>query len=109
MQTILILLLTTTFSTENLDLQLGKKIYQKRCKVCHGIQGKTNPYASKVLDPPPRNFTSKQSKTELTEKRMIFSATNGRPGTAMMPWKNILSPSEIRAVVNYIRRHLMRL
>jgi mono/diheme cytochrome c family protein len=40
---------------------------------------------------------------------MIRSATEGRPGTAMMPWKNILSKEEIQAVVDYIRRDIMRL
>ena len=109
MTTILIWLITTTFSVSDLDLQLGKKVYTQRCKVCHGSQGNTNPFAAQVLDPPPRNFTSKQSKVELTEKRMIHSATYGRPGTAMMPWENTLSPMEIRAVIHYIRKRLMGL
>ncbi len=38
---------------------------------------------------------------------MIRSATEGRPGTAMMPWKSVLTPADIRAVVHYIRQELM--
>ena len=102
-------LLVTTLSSSDDDLQLGKEIYTQHCKVCHGVQGTTNPFAAQVLNPPPRNFTSQQSKTELTEERMINSATHGRPGTAMMPWKNILSNREIRAVIYYIRKQLMGL
>tara|TARA_B100000686_G_C16800620_1_gene985708 strand:- start:1834 stop:2172 length:339 start_codon:yes stop_codon:yes gene_type:complete len=100
-------LLSGESSTPNEEL--GKKIYLKRCKVCHGAKGDTNPFAAKVLNPPPRNFTSEQSKKELTEERMVFSATNGRPGTAMMPWKGILSQDEIFAVIYYIRNELMNL
>tara|TARA_B100000686_G_scaffold285750_1_gene310106 strand:- start:66 stop:407 length:342 start_codon:yes stop_codon:yes gene_type:complete len=90
-------------------IELGRKIYIQRCKVCHGIKGNVNPFAAAVLGPPPRNFTSENSGKNLTEERMIRSATNGRPGTAMMPWKNILSPEEIHAVIYYIRKEIMKL
>ena len=101
--------LLNTNPSLNLNTKLGMKIYAKKCKVCHGIKGNADTFASQVLDPPPRDFTSKKSKSELTEERMIYSATNGRVGTAMMPWKNILSPEEIRAVIRYIRKILMEL
>jgi len=89
------------------DLEPGKRIYLKHCKVCHGIEGDGQSFAANVLNPPPKNFTSAESKKELTLKRMIASATHGRPKTAMMPWKDNLSEEEIRAVVNYIRKELM--
>ena len=89
------------------DLELGKRIYFKRCKVCHGEYGTTNPFAASALNPPPRDFTTKQSKKELTPERMIRSVTYGRPGTAMMPWKDNLSANEIQAVVFYVRRTFM--
>ncbi|NIQ04037.1 MAG: hypothetical protein GWM98_29785, partial [Nitrospinaceae bacterium] len=67
--------------------------------------GKT--FAANVLNPPPRDFTSAASQKKLTRERMIRSATEGRPGTAMMPWKSVLTPADIRAVVHYIRQELM--
>jgi mono/diheme cytochrome c family protein len=88
-------------------INLGKTIYQKRCKVCHGVQGNAKSFAANALHPPPRNFTSAKSKRELTRPRMISSVTEGRPGTAMMAWKNNLSAEEIQAVVDYIRHRLM--
>lgn len=91
------------------NLELGKKIYRDRCKVCHGEKGNTNLFAAEVLNPPPRNFTSSESLKDLTENRMIQSATEGRPGTAMMPWKGILKRHEIEAVIHYIRKTFMRL
>jgi len=100
-------LVTASHTTPHPDLELGKRIYLERCKVCHGIRGNGKSFAANVLNPPPKNFTSAQSKKQLTLKRMIDSATNGRPKTAMMPWKDNLSAGEIRAVVHYIRKELM--
>ena len=72
----------------------------------HGDKGDGKTFAANVLNPPPKNFTLEKSKKELTEKRMIESITEGRKGTAMMPWKSRLSQQEIQAVVNYIRKKL---
>ncbi len=88
-------------------MNLGKTIYQKRCKVCHGVQGNAKSFAANALHPPPRNFTSAKSKQELSRQRMIRSVAEGRSGTAMMAWKNNLSVREIQAVVDYIRHQWM--
>jgi mono/diheme cytochrome c family protein len=94
-------------SHATLDTNPGKHIYSSRCKVCHGEGGDGKSFASGVLNPPPRDFTSTRSKQELTAERMIQSAMNGRPGTAMMAWKDILTNEEIRAVVHFIRQEFM--
>jgi len=99
----------STFLTDDPNLDVGKKIYKERCKVCHGEKGNVNPFAASVLNPPPRNFTLEKSKQDLSKTRMIHSVTEGRTGTAMMPWKNILTPVEIQSVVGYIRKDLMNL
>ena len=90
-----------------MNLEIGRDIFFKHCKACHGNNGNGKTFAANVLNPPPKNFTSEKSKQELTEKRMIESVTEGRKGTAMMPWKSRLSQQEIKAVVNYIRKELM--
>ncbi len=100
-------LVTVSHNSLPPDLELGKKIYLKHCKVCHGTKGDGKSFAANALNPPPKNFTSPESKKELTQKRMLESASNGRPKTAMMPWKDNLSKEEIRAVVKYIRKELM--
>ena len=91
------------------DLELGRDIFYKHCKACHGNKGNGKTFAANVLNPPPKNFTSEESKKELTEERMIHSVTKGRKGTAMMPWESNLTEQEIRSVVNYIRKELMKL
>ena len=89
------------------NLETGRDIFYKHCKACHGDKGDGKTFASNVLNPPPKNFTAKKSKKELTEERMIQSVTKGRKGTAMMPWESRLTTEEIRAVVHYIRKKLM--
>ena len=91
------------------DPDIGRDIFFKHCKACHGIKGDGKTFAANVLNPPPKNFMSEKSKHELTEKRMIRSVSEGRKGTAMMPWKSRLTSAEIRAVVSYIRFDLMDL
>ena len=94
---------------EGTDLDIGRDIFFKHCKACHGSKGDGKTFAANVLNPPPKNFMSEKSKQELTEKRMIRSVSKGRKGTAMMPWKSRLTSTEIRAVVSYIRLDLMGL
>ncbi len=90
------------------DLETGRDIFYKHCKACHGDKGDGKTFAANVLNPTPKNFTHEESKKELTEKRMIESVTKGRKGTAMMPWESNLTREEIRAVVHYIRKELMK-
>ena len=93
----------------SLDSETGQDIFFKHCRACHGDKGDGKTFAANVLNPPPKNFTSENSKQELTENRMIQSVTEGRKDTAMMPWKSRLTQQEIHAVVLYIRKNLMQL
>jgi len=83
-------------------------IYTQNCAICHGDNGDGKTAAESGLRPPPRDFTTIEAALELTRERMINSVTNGRPGTGMMPHKDRLSPQQIVAVVDYIRKNFMR-
>ena len=101
-------LLSKAFANSS-DLEIGRDIFYKHCKACHGDKGNGKTFAANVLNPPPKNFTAENSKKELTEERMIHSVTKGRKGTAMMPWESNLTQTEIQAVVHYIRKELMKI
>ena len=103
----ILLLCNSQVFAETISLETVRDIFFKHCKACHGDKGDGKTFAANVLMPSPKNFTSEKSKQELTEKRMIKSVTDGRKGTAMMPWKSRLSQQEIKAVVSYIRKELM--
>ncbi|NOU01222.1 MAG: c-type cytochrome [Gallionella sp.] len=87
----------------------GKTIFHNYCSVCHGDKGDGQSRARNGLNPPPRNYTTPESAIELTRERMIKSVTQGRPGTAMIPWVTELSGEEIAGVVDYIRSTFMHL
>lgn len=68
--------------------ELGPKIYKQYCLVCHGPDGKLGLNGAKDLT------VSKYSEAE-----RIVQVTEGKG--AMTPFKNVLTPEEIKAVVAY--------
>lgn len=85
------------------NASLGERVYLNNCAVCHGDKGAGAMWTQASLNPPPRDFTSAQTRQELTRERMITSVTHGRPDTAMMSFRRRLSDQEIAAVVDYVR------
>lgn len=91
------------------ETRAGAYIFHNYCSVCHGDKGDGQTRARNGLVPPPRNYTTPEAAVELTRERMIYSVTNGRPGTAMIAWGHELSGKEIENVVDYIRANFMKL
>lgn len=87
----------------------GAKIFHSFCSVCHGDKGDGQSRARNSFLVPPRDYTTTKAAKELNRERMIHSVTNGRPGTAMIPWKTELTAAEIEGVVDYIRATFMQL
>jgi len=83
------------------DSSNGKPIYEKHCLVCHGPQGKGDGPTGLLVKPPAANFASEASKKK-TEGELRGAIENGRPGTAMGPWKGQLSPAELGDVLAYV-------
>ena len=86
-------------------LMKGRSLYAHNCVVCHGERGQGAPVTTGVV--PPRDFSSPQSRAELTRERMIQSVTHGRPNTSMAPFNARMPADDIAAVVDYIRAALM--
>ncbi len=68
--------------------ELGPKIYKQYCVVCHGPDGKLGLNGAKDL-----------TISKYTEAERIVQVTEGKG--AMTPFKNVLSPEEIKAVVAF--------
>jgi mono/diheme cytochrome c family protein len=83
------------------DPAKGKAIYEKHCMVCHGPQGKGDGPTGRLLKPPAADFTSAISKKK-SEADLLQTVENGRPGTAMVPWKTQLSQPELNDVIGYV-------
>jgi mono/diheme cytochrome c family protein len=70
-------------------------VYKAHCQVCHMVDG-NSPL-------PQMNFADGEWKHDPTPAKLAAVITNGVPGTAMLPFKAKLKPSEIRALAEYVR------
>ena len=91
------------------DATAGKSVYEKKCVLCHGSDGKGDGPGAATLDPKPRDFTrglykirttaSGQAPTDTDVFRII---TEGMIGTSMPAWK-ILPEKDRWSLVAYLK------
>lgn len=93
----------TTLSIEQLSLEIGRRIYEKECEICHGKDGRADTEAAKVLRPSPRNLADPIETARVDDGRMYSAIKLGRRGTGMAGWGELLSPAEIIDVMRYVR------
>jgi mono/diheme cytochrome c family protein len=80
----------------------GKLIFEQRCMICHGKEGRGDGAQAPYLSPRPGNLVS-ASVAAKTDQELLKVIANGRPRTAMRGWNDVLTEDEQRAVLNYIR------
>lgn len=68
----------------------GEELFNANCALCHGRKGDLGMNGAKDL-----------TVTRLTRAEMITMVSNGKG--AMMPYKNVLTPKQIEAVVDHVR------
>ena len=83
-------------------LERGKALYEQNCAVCHGVDGRADTAVGHLLNPPPRNFTDLIETGRLTTDRMYQAIKEGRRGTAMPSWDQVLTEMEIGDVIDYV-------
>ncbi|HXF92757.1 MAG TPA: cytochrome c [Nitrospiraceae bacterium] len=84
------------------DLNRGKAIYEQRCVVCHGPEGRGDGVQAPFLSPRPASLISAATSVK-TDQELLRIIANGKPRTAMPAWKDVLSEEEQRDVLRYIR------
>jgi mono/diheme cytochrome c family protein len=72
-------------------------LYQARCQACHMADGN-----SQIM--PNMSFADGVWKHGSTIKQVQATIANGVPGTAMVAWKEQLSPAEIAALARFVRK-----
>lgn len=87
----------SAYSLEN--VKLGKAIYSKNCKSCHGDPGKNNPL---TLVPMPVDIASEKMQTN-SEGAMFHKITNGKG--IMPPFGSTLSETDRWLLVNFIQNY----
>jgi mono/diheme cytochrome c family protein len=85
--------------TEASEYDQGKNLYENRCQMCHGVDGKGNGPAASAFSPRPANFTDPRfwQRKEIDQ----FITNTVENGHGMMP-PIALKPNEIKAVIDYI-------
>lgn len=71
----------------------GKEIFEDKCTLCHGSDGKLGMNGAKDL-----------SVTQMNHAGIVEMVTNGKNN--MAPYKDVLSPEQINAVASYIESDL---
>ena len=98
---------TTRISSPEL-LALGKRVYEKQCVACHGLDGRGEGEAAYLLYPKPRDFTAGKFALVSTWDRvpndedLYRTISRGMPGSAMPSWGH-LSDEERWGLVHYVK------
>ncbi|MDH4060343.1 MAG: c-type cytochrome [Aquincola sp.] len=95
---------TATHPSEDAH-ELGRRIYNFRCYFCHGYSGDAKTLAASYLQPPPRDFTRSST---LTRGQIAAALREGRPGTAMASFANVLAAGEMEAVAAFVEREFVQ-
>lgn len=84
------------------DPEVGYKLYTKYCTVCHGEEGEGDGVMTKMIKINPADHSNANEMDPLSNQDLVYSIVNGK--SQFMPaWEDILTPSEVEALVSYIR------
>ena len=88
----------------------GREIYMQRCFWCHGEEGRGDGPSAVGMFPRPRDLVAAEYKIRSTPhgelptgEDVLRTVSEGLPNTPMPGWKDILSPADLRSVVEYIQ------
>ncbi|MDP2341600.1 MAG: cytochrome c [Deltaproteobacteria bacterium] len=87
-------------------LEQGKKIYQTRCTMCHGLTGNSDTPVGKALKPPPQRFADALWQARVSDDEMTLAIREGGAAvkkSSVMPAHADLTPADVAAVVAYVR------
>ncbi|WP_181870040.1 c-type cytochrome [Halomonas sp. DQ26W] len=97
--TALTLLLALPAAGEGLDE--GQRLYDFYCYQCHAYSGTGETVAARTLDPPPRDLTGEWV-SSLSREQLVTAVRDGRPGTGMVPFGEVMGEAGVEAVVDYV-------
>ncbi len=80
----------------------GRVVYDRHCLLCHGPTGRGDGSAALGLSPRPASLVSAATSAK-SDKELLHIIAEGKPHTAMRPWKELLTEEERRDVLAYIR------
>ncbi len=96
-----LLFATASLSVQNAfadEYAQGKKLYNDKCQICHGVNGKSDGPAASALSPKPANFTDPKFWQGDVDQKITGTIENGH---GMMPAFD-LKPGEIKDLIDYL-------
>jgi len=91
-----LLICLTTVDADEYDR--GMKLYNDKCRFCHGIKGDGNGPAAGSLSTKPTDFTDPKFWQNDIDKKISGAVTKGK---GIMPSFD-LKPDEIKAIIDYM-------
>ena len=83
------------------DLPIGKALYNKHCKSCHGKEGFGDGTKAAGLDTPCGDFSSEEFQSQ-TDGELFYKTTFGRDEMPAFE-KTIKDPEDRWLIINYMR------
>jgi len=84
------------------DPKVGFNLYQQYCQVCHGVEGDGDGIMTQLMGIMPMDHTNPNETNRLNNQELVKSILDGK-GRFMPAWRDILSQSDVEALVSYIR------
>lgn len=82
------------------EIDVGSKLFQQACAICHGESGKGDGIAGVALKPRPANLTE-DSVQDQTEGELYWKISSGN--TPMPAYEKVYSEEQRWSLVNYIK------
>jgi cytochrome c oxidase cbb3-type subunit III len=80
----------------------GGIFYMSNCATCHGTIGDGQGPRAYFINPKPRNFLHPASRQQLNRVVLFEAITNGKLGTEMPAWGQVLAPQEVADVAEFV-------
>lgn len=81
------------------QLATGQSLYEAKCQICHGANGRGDGPAAAALNPKPRDFTNPAFWENNADEKIKRTVKTGK---GMMPAFS-LDDDEIKAITDYMR------
>lgn len=90
------------------DASRGKAFYLSNCATCHGSRGDGKGPRAYFINPKPRNLTDEAAQRSFNRPALFAAISEGKLGTEMPAWKQVLSEQEIANVAEHVFREIVR-